>query len=122
MKSTAKSIRSFIGAKNYRESQAFYNDLGWQIVELGSDMCLVKVNESLGFYLQDAYVEDWVNNSMIFLEVDDLDQYDAELATKNLPGKYPRVRISAIQNLDWGRELFLHDPSGVLWHIGQFAK
>ena len=22
--------------------------------------------------------------------------------------------------LDWGNEFFLHDPSGILWHIGKF--
>ena len=30
------------------------------------------------------------------------------------------VKLSAIQQFDWGREFFLHDPSGVLWHIGHF--
>lgn len=122
MSSEAKSIRSFIGAKNYQESRAFYRDLGFEEVEIGPDMCLFKINENLGFYLQDAYVEDWVNNSMIFLEVDDLDNYVVELAKKNLPGKYPGVRITAIKNFEWGRELFMHDPSGILWHIGQFSK
>ncbi len=26
-----------------------------------------------------------------------------------------------IQKYDWGKECFLHDPSGILWHIGEFS-
>ena len=22
----------------------------------------------------------------------------------------------------WGKEGFVHDPSGILWHIGEFSK
>jgi hypothetical protein len=28
--------------------------------------------------------------------------------------------LSKIVNNDWGSEFFLHDPSGILWHIGCF--
>ena len=57
---------------------------------------------------------------MIFLEVDDVDRYYKELLALNLPEKYEGVKLTPIRNLDWGRECFLHDPSGVLWHFGQF--
>jgi len=117
-----KSIRTFIGAKNYKESRAFYRALGFEEVELDEKMCLFKVNENLGFYLQDYYDERWVNNSMIFLEVDDIEKCEAELLNKNLDIKYNYVRFSKIKEFDWGRELFMHDPSGVLWHFGEFKK
>ena len=116
----AKSIRTFIGAKNYGESRQFYRELGFEEVEIGDNMCLFKVNENLGFYLQDAYVKNWVNNSMIFLEVDDLDKCEEELLAKGLDKKYKYVRFTEIRQFDWGRELFMHDPSGILWHFGQF--
>ena len=116
----AKSIRTFIGAKNYGESRQFYRELGFEEVEIGDNMCLFKVNENLGFYLQDAYVKKWVNNSMIFLEVDDLDKCEEELLAKGLDKKFKYVRFTEIRQFDWGRELFMHDPSGILWHFGQF--
>ena len=28
--------------------------------------------------------------------------------------------LSEIVKNDWGNEFFLHDPSGILWHIGKF--
>ena len=85
-------------------------------------MSYFKVFESIGFYLQDYYVQDWVNNSMIFLEVDDLDMYWNKLSSLGLQLKYKDVRLVPIKDDVWGRECFLHDPSGVLWHIGEFKK
>ena len=117
-----KAIRTFIGAKNYDESRAFYKALGFEEVVLDEKMCLFKVNEALGFYLQDAYVRKWVNNSMVFLEVDDIEKCAEELLAKKLHDKYKYVRFSEIKQFEWGRELFMHDPSGVLWHFGEFKK
>jgi len=57
---------------------------------------------------------------MLFLEVDDVDRYLLELRELGLTEKYEMVKISDIQENDWGQEFFLHDPSGVLWHIGKF--
>lgn len=116
----AKSIRTFIGAKNYEESRAFYRDLGFTEVVIAPNMCLFKVNDTLAFYLQDYYLKAWAHNSMVFLEVDDVDKCYADLASKNLPSKYKTTKLSPIKDWDWGRECFLHDPSGILWHFGQF--
>lgn len=118
----SKSIRPFIGAKNYQESRGFYKALDFEEVELGDKMCLFRVNEHLGFYLQDYYVEDWINNSMVFLEVDDIEKCAAELSKRGLQEKYKGVRFTGIKQFDWGRELFMHDPSGVLWHFCEFLK
>lgn len=115
-----KSIRTFIGAENYDLSRTFYRELGFEEHVIDPKMSYFKVNDQLGFYLQDYYVKAWINNSMIFLEVDNVDQCAAELMAKDLHRKYTNVRFSEIHNNDWGREIFMHDPSGVLWHFGQF--
>ncbi|MBM1106492.1 glyoxalase [Aurantibacter crassamenti] len=115
-----KSIRAFIGAKNYSESRAFYKDLGFEEIVLSSNMCLIKVNDALSFYLQDAYVKNWINNSMLFLEVDDVEKCKVDLLSRGLTEKYATVRFTEIKEEDWGKEIFMHDPSGVLWHFGQF--
>jgi len=116
----AKSIRTFIGAKNYQDSKQFYLELGFTAIEIGLEMTYFKVNENLGFYLQDYYVKDWVNNSMVFMEVENIDSCWKRLNEMDLDSKYKNVKLSEIKNLDWGRVFFLHDPSGVLWQFGQF--
>lgn len=115
----AISIRPFIGAKDFEISRRFYRDLGFEEHILFPDMSLFSV-KPLGFYLQKAYVRDWVDNTMIFLEVDDVDSHWKQLSDLALPTNYPDVKLSPIRSYDWGRECFLHHPSGILWHFGQF--
>jgi len=121
MKHKAISIRPFIGAKDFEVSRSFYRDLGFEEKVLDKSMSLFQTG-SLGFYLQNAYVRDWIDNTMIFLEVDDVDRYWKELTELQLPRKYHGVKLTPIRDDSWGRECFLHDPSGVLWHFGQFAR
>ncbi|MBL0355604.1 MAG: glyoxalase [Chitinophagaceae bacterium] len=119
MNHKAISIRPFIGAKDYELSRNFYRDLGFQEIVLSDAMSLFKTGQT-GFYLQNAYVKDWIDNSMIFLEVEDVDQHWKELSALDLTTKYQGVRLTGIRKYDWGRECFMHDPSGILWHFGQF--
>ena len=119
MKHKAKSIRPFIGAKDFELSRSFYRDLGFLESVLTYNMSYFKT-EGIGFYLQDAYVRDWIDNSMIFLEVDDVNRYWNELLALDLTTKYKGARLTPIKENDWGRECFLHDPSGILWHFGEF--
>ncbi len=121
MEHKAKSIRPFIGAKDFERSRCFYRDLGFQESVLSRNLSYFKT-DGLGFYLQDAYVRDWVDNSMIFMEVEDVARYWDELLALNLTARYETVRLEPIRTYDWGRECFLHDPSGILWHFGEFFK
>ncbi len=119
MEHKAKSIRPFIGAKNYEVSRKFYQDLGFRESILSAAMSYFKT-DGAGFYLQDAYVKDWVDNTMIFMEVDDVNRFWNELLALDLTAKYSNVSVTPIRELEWGRECFLHDPSGILWHFGEF--
>ena len=120
MKHTAKSIRPFIGAVNFEESRLFYKELGFEETRIFDNMSCFSISPVVGFYLQNAYVKDWVDNTMIFVEVDNVDEYFKELQDIGLPEKYKNVRLIPIKINDWGKECFLHDPSGVLWHFGEF--
>lgn len=121
MNHKAKSIRPFIGAKNFERSRSFYKDLGFKESIVSRDMSYFKT-KGIGFYLQNAYVKDWIDNLMVFMEVDDVERYWNELQALNLPEKYEEVRLTPIHNYQWGRECFIHDPSGILWHFGEFYK
>ncbi|KAA8479704.1 hypothetical protein BDE36_2007 [Arcticibacter tournemirensis] len=121
MKHNALSIRPFIGAIDFELCRNFYYDLGFQEVILSPVLSLFKTGQ-LGFYLQDAYVKDWIENTMIFLEVENVSQFWNDLQALGLKEKYPNVKLSPIRDESWGRECFVHDPSGNLWHFGEFAK
>ncbi|HEY1031558.1 MAG TPA: VOC family protein [Flavipsychrobacter sp.] len=122
MQHKAVSIRAFIGAKDYAVSRNFYKDLGFEEHIISPDMSYFRVNDEIGFYLQEYYVKDWVNNSMLFLEVQDVEQHYETFQQLGLQHKYAGVRFTPIRYEDWGMEYFMHDPSGILWHFGQFNK
>jgi catechol 2,3-dioxygenase-like lactoylglutathione lyase family enzyme len=119
MQHKTKSIRPFIGAKNYDISRNFYRDLGFKEIILSHNMCYFETN-NIGFYLQDAYVKDWIDNTMIFVEVDNVERYFKALQDLNLSTKYKNARLINVVQQPWGSECFLHDPSGILWHFGAF--
>ncbi len=121
MNHKAKSIRPFIGAKDFTVSRSFYRDLGFEENIITTDMSYFKTG-TFGFYLQDAYVKDWIDNSTVFMEVDDVAGVWNELVALDLPTKYENVKLVPIRNLDWGRECFVHDPCGILWHFGEFTN
>jgi len=121
MTSQILSLRPFIGAKNFAISRSFYRAIGFNEAVISPAMSYFYLR-GVGFYLQDAYVQDWVDNTMLFLEVANLEQYWTELTALDLPGKFEGVRILPIRQEAWGKEGFVHDPSGILWHIGEFSK
>lgn len=118
----ASSLRPFIGSKDFEQSRKFYGALGFAELRISTDMSLFRVDNAISFYLQDYFVKDWIDNLMLFLEVDNLDEHHTDLTSLELPKTFHGVRVSSIQVNEWGREYFVHDPSGVLWHFGQFAS
>ena len=121
MEQQVVSIRPFIGSKDFTVSRSFYRTFGFAETVLSSNLSYFGM-QGFGFYLQDAYVKDWIDNTMLFLEVENLEKYWLELSALDLIDQYQGVRITAIQNEPWGKEGFLHNPSGILWHIGEFKK
>ena len=114
-----KSLRTFIGAKDYETSRSFYRDLGFEEKVISEKMSLFTIDR-LSFYLQDYYVKDWIENSMVLLELGDVDKYWSFLQQLELRDKYTGIKLFPIQEHDWGKECLLVDPSGVLWHFAEF--
>jgi catechol 2,3-dioxygenase-like lactoylglutathione lyase family enzyme len=119
MESKITSIRPFIGAKDFEQSRNFYRDLNFTEIKLGPKMSLFQYNK-IGFYLQDYFLQDWLDNSMLFFEVESVEQTYMYLLDLKLMDKYPGTKLIPIRDEDWGRECFLHDPAGVLLHFGEF--
>jgi hypothetical protein len=71
------------------------------------------------FLLQDIHVPEWQSNQMITFEVTDLDAYWAELEAKDLPSRFPSVKLRPPTQFPWGRELHIIDLAGVCWHVRQ---
>jgi hypothetical protein len=114
-----KQIRPFIGCRNFLEAQLFYQDLGFTVQLVAPTMALV-AHKNIAFYLQDAYIKDWVDNTQVFVEIENIWEFWEYLKNLQISHKHPTARLVPIQQHAWGSECFLHDPSGILWHFGQF--
>lgn len=118
-------IQPFIPCKDFEISRTFYARIGFQVAEVidGDSKTSEAIFRGEGaIILQDFYVKDWAENTMMTLNVDDLDAFIA--LVKTYQTQYPdhNVRFRGPQDFGWGHQIHLLDPSGVLWHVFQKNK
>lgn len=117
----SKGVMPFIGSLDYQVSRKFYSDIGFRVDE-GEEYCRVHINEELSFWLQNYFNKQWIDNSMVFLDVPNLVHLKSKLRSLKIEDNYSNVKISETKLYDWGNEFFMHDPSGVLWHFCEYNK
>ena len=120
---TVTDVRTWVPAKDWAGSRAFYAARGW--TEVWSDDGGLAVLE-LGdrrFMLQDFYVRDWADNFMITVEVTDADAWFAHVSTVLAGGSFGDARVAEPKDEDFGaRVTYAWDPSGVLLHFTQWLE
>ena len=116
---SVKCIFPFVPAKDFELSTRFYKDLGFECPGDDDDVRSFSLGQ-FGFLLQDFYVEDWANNFMMNLHVDDVNRWHQHILESGVTENYPGVRLSPPKLEDWGMiVMHLVDPTGILWHITQ---
>jgi hypothetical protein len=113
-----ESARPFLPAKNFDLSKRLYEALGFTKV-LEGQVAIFGIGAG-SFILQNHFQPQWAENFMMQLMVDDLDAWWAHIVSLDLPTRFgvPAPKPPALQ--PWGlRIVYVIDPSGVFWHIGQ---
>ena len=111
-------VRPFVPAKDFDLSKRFYEALGFEKL-LDGEVAIFGA-ASGGFILQRYYQKNWAENTMLQLMVDDLDQWWDHLSSLDLPGQFNVQAPKPPAMQPWGlRVAYVHDPSGVLWHVCQ---
>jgi catechol 2,3-dioxygenase-like lactoylglutathione lyase family enzyme len=116
--SGTETARAFLPAKDFAQSRAFYEALGFTKL-LDGDVAIFAAGNS-SFILQNHYEQVWADNFMMQFMVDDLDAWWAHISALDLPGKFgvPAPKPPTLQ--PWGlRVAYIIDPAGVLWHVAQ---
>ena len=102
--------------KNYDTALSFFKALGFK-KDWGDDqLCGLSMGGAY-FLLQNIENQEWQQNQMVVIEVDDLDSFWEMLLSKNLETDFPGVRMKKPAEYPWGREIHIIDPAGVCWHI-----
>lgn len=117
---TVLDVRPFVPASDFQRSLAFYTALGWTTLWTdGEGLALL----SLGghqFMLQDFYVKEWAENSMLVVEVADARAWHAHIERVLASGEFGEARVTPPEHQPWGALVaYLWDPCGVLLHIAQ---
>ena len=114
---SVKALRPFVPAKDFAISKQFYADLGFRVEPLGDSIAAMHIG-SYSFLLQDFYVEEWANNFVLHMFVDDLDAWWEHVSSLNLDSRYGVKSPRAPKLQSWGLTVaYMFDPAGVLWHI-----
>ena len=116
---TVRDMRPFLPAKDFELSKRFYADIGFQVKPIGDKVAEVRLGQH-AFLLQDYFVQQWAENFVMHMMVDDVDAWWAHVAALDLADRYgvPRPRVPRMES--WGLKVaYVFDPSGVLWHIAQ---
>lgn len=110
----ASQIRPFIPSKNFEISKSFYQDLGFKVTYEESKLIILSLGD-VSFFLQDAYLKPWAENTMIQLFVDDLEELYK--VAESLSVKYENIKLKPIFTAHYGKTFHLIGPAGVLWHM-----
>ncbi|MEM9878181.1 MAG: glyoxalase [Pseudomonadota bacterium] len=117
----ARSLKAFIGARDYALSRKFYRALGWQLYDITPDLTDVSLGDH-HFLLQRYYEKTWCENTMLFLEVDDAAAWRAHIDAVLAADDYGEARALGPKQDGTSLMTNLIDPSGVLWNIIQFNQ
>ena len=120
----ASDVKVFVPARNFGDSLAFYQAMGWNVNWRADDDGLAELElADCRFYLQDYYNKAWADNFMMHLTVDDANSWWEHASRVIREGGYKRARTRKPQEESYGALVtFVWDPSGVLLHFAQFDE
>ena len=116
----ASDVRTFIPARDFELSKAFYSALGCRLEWSDENLALFKLAGS-GFYVQRYYVKEWAENSMLHVSVQDAAHCYSGISELIHSGRFPSARVAAPKREPYGALVtYVWDPSGVLLHLAQW--
>lgn len=113
MKPTIRDLKAYVPAKHFALSKRFYAALGFAMSEGFGGTADFELGGSR-FRLQDYYVQDWADNFMMVMGVDDVDAWHRLAQEVAADPDFAAVRVKPPESVGDSRVLHVVDPSGVL--------
>ena len=111
-------IKAFVPATDFEVSKRFYLDLGFTMASEGGGIAYFHVGHA-SFLLQDGCAASGAVHLDMHLLVHDVDAWWQHIADARIAQRYG-VTVTNIEVQPWRmRDFCVHDPSGVVWRIGQ---
>ncbi len=117
-----RDLRAFLPARDYAVSKAFYLALGFELQYDDGAIAIFASGDS-HFYLQNAYLQEWAENTMLHLTIDDAHACFEQLSSVIAAGQFPGARVAPPKQQPYGALVtHVHDPAGVLLHFAQWTN
>lgn len=112
------SLQPFVpSGSNFEGSKQFFQELGFNVTWDAGDYVGFE-NNGYSFILQKFDNKEFAENFMLTVGVGNADEFRQEVIDKKLPEKFG-IRIGAVSNQPYGREVNIIDLAGVCWHFVQ---
>ena len=112
------SLQPFVpSGKDFERSKQFFQQLGFTTRWDAGDYVSFE-KDGCRFILQKFDNQEFAENFMITVGVDDADEFRKDVIEKDLPGKFG-IRISEVSDQSYGKEVNIIDLAGVCWHFVQ---
>jgi uncharacterized glyoxalase superfamily protein PhnB len=113
------SLRPFVPARDFQQSIAFYQAIGFAKTLEDDSVALLKI-ESFSFILSKFYLREAAENFMMQLMVRNADDWWQRIDAAHLVATFGVAPPRPPSVQPWGMKVgFLSDPSGVLWHVAE---
>lgn len=111
-------IKAFLPAKDFTQSKAFYEAIGFRVAYSDNDLAYLLCGNT-SFLLQNAYVKALAENLEMHLLVENVNDWHAHLSEQKITERFG-VPMGELVDQPWAmRDFVLGDPSGVRWRIAQ---
>lgn len=110
---TIKSLKPYVPAKDFELSKRFYTALGFTMSEGWGGTADFTLN-GLAFRLQNYYVQDWANNFMFTIGVNDVEAWHQRALELLNSNAFSGMRVKPPEPVDGSMVLHVVDPTGVL--------
>jgi uncharacterized glyoxalase superfamily protein PhnB len=112
------SLKPFIpSGPSFATAKRFFTDLGFSVNWEVEGLAELQLGGAT-FLLQDLHNQEMQSNLMMFVSVENLDDWWQRILASGVLGRYPGVRAKEPADYPWGqREVHLIDPAGVCWHF-----
>ena len=112
------ALKPFIpSGPDFDAAKAFFRDLGFAVNWEAEGIAEFQLGGAT-FLLQDFHNQEMQSNLMMFVSVENLDDWWRRILASGVLSRYPGVRAKEPADYPWGqREVHLVDPAGVCWHF-----
>lgn len=107
------SLKPYVPAKDFELSKRFYTALGFTLSEGWGGTADFSLNGH-AFRLQDYYVQDWANNFMFVIGIEDVEAWHQRAVELLNSNAFPGMRVKAPEPVDGSLVLHVWDPTGIL--------